>query len=457
MSFNKPVRPTPPKAAKGKTLKDAKESGRLRENTKPIVKRKKGFSQVPPEPQCDGGQDGLAAIIAPYAEDDSDLFVNDTMTIPDYADGKSPIERTLESLAEAPLFDTIVSPINGAVYDVRLFDFSMIGEDFTIVNWGKRRSGKSLWTKAFMRACRFRFKDVVVFTGSYYDYEYVDLVPENQIIDGLDNTKLKALIKMQEDDVARIQKTGINDDNISLLIILDDVLGEGLRYRADLERLFFNGRHLKVSLVINLQDTKGIPPMMRSNTDIAISYVMRSQRDKEAMRENFADFLQNDNDWDAVMAPLLEMYSFMFVGFITSTPQLKQCASVTVGIAPVFEQGDNDPPMVMGTRACWNDNAEQLLRMKNGWMLLMGTLDDDWGVITKFTPGFVGTENIWTPALEPMPQWFVERSMYSQATAEYATESTQCRSANAMDPTGRRGRDIHQYAQDRGLAGPPRT
>jgi len=364
-------------------------------------------------------------ITSPIAPDGSVVYVPDTMRMPDYTDGENPIDRTIDAIAEAPQILHLTSPENAERYTIRPFRWEYVAEDFTIVNWGKRRSGKTRFTRAFMKATRARYVNVIIFTGSYYDHEYDDLVPVGNIVDGLKMDVLKKMIITQEEAVEKIQSTHRNEKNISLLIVFDDVLGDNaLRHAPYMEDLFFRGRHLKCTIIINLQDTKGIPPNMKSNTDLAVSYVQRSQRDKEAMREQFADFLKNDNDWEALIQPLLELYSYTFAAFITSTPRLKQKASITIGIAQEPEQGENQPPIVMGNRKMWKDYENQLMSLKNGWMLLMSRMDNNWGVITKYTPGFVGSKDIWTPELEPMPDWYRDRAQFYTGTQSDRSQTT---------------------------------
>lgn len=45
-----------------------------------------------------------------------------------------------------------------------------------------------------------------------------------------------------------------------ILVILEDVIDQDLHHDPVLKTVFFNGRHLKMSLMITLQYARGIPP-----------------------------------------------------------------------------------------------------------------------------------------------------------------------------------------------------
>lgn len=57
-------------------------------------------------------------------------------------------------------------------------------------------------------------------------------------------------------------------------VILDDVLKNPniIKYSKGLQNLFANGRHYGLFLMVLLQDPKGIPPMLRENTDVAVVF-----------------------------------------------------------------------------------------------------------------------------------------------------------------------------------------
>lgn len=79
--------------------------------------------------------------------------------------------------------------------------------------------------------------------------------------------------------------------NPNIFIVMDDCISQDLHHAEQLKEIFFNGRHLKMLLLISLQFAKGIPPGFRENCDMAFIFRMHSQAQIEAITENFLGHL----------------------------------------------------------------------------------------------------------------------------------------------------------------------
>ena len=66
-----------------------------------------------------------------------------------------------------------------------------------------------------------------------------------------------------------VEKYGVKDPRIAAFIILDDVIADQktIRWSADLQRFFVQGRHLAITVFIASQYLKGVGPMVRGNCD----------------------------------------------------------------------------------------------------------------------------------------------------------------------------------------------
>jgi len=256
----------------------------------------------------------------------------------------------------------------GKEYKARLFQHNLIGENYTVVFYAKRRVGKTYALKAIMQARRHLFPRVVVFTRTKEDREYNSLVPRNAIVKGLNVNILHALMELQSSLVEDLHERGVNDRNIKLLIVIDDCLGDGLRYKTELDRLFYNGRHLQIEVYVTSQDMKGLPPALVENTDLAITGAMRQQRSKEALREKFADFFHNDDEFDEVMNNILNRGKFMLAMFHVGLPWIPPEELMFCG--RFQQQEEKNWPIVMGDRDFWGGSESELMKHPNGHVLL---------------------------------------------------------------------------------------
>jgi hypothetical protein len=91
-------------------------------------------------------------------------------------------------------------------------------------------------------------------------------VPKRHIVQGLRQDVLEWLIARQS---KAVEKYGVKDPRIAAFIILDDVIADQktIRWSADLQRFFVQGRHLAITVFIASQYLKGVGPMVRGNCD----------------------------------------------------------------------------------------------------------------------------------------------------------------------------------------------
>jgi len=175
----------------------------------------------------------------------------------------------------------------GNEYVFKQMTIALLRPDFTMAEYGKRRTGKTEERLWMLYCTRCWYPYVFVFTGTASDIEWECCIPKSNIIDGFDPVILEAILDKQEERMAKLRASGVNNKNIQVLIMLDDCVAQGLKYEKTLTRLFFNGRHLYCALWITSQDTKGLPPDMCSNADIVGFYTPHGKRDHEAINDKF--------------------------------------------------------------------------------------------------------------------------------------------------------------------------
>lgn len=280
---------------------------------------------------------------------------------------------------DANLLTTFVSSY-GNEFAIKEFCVAFILPDYTIVIYGKRRSGKTYILRLTMFSVHRLFTECVVFTATKEDREYADIVPDSKIILGLDEKVLFAVIEVQRQKVDHLKNANYRElpyeYNINLLLIFDDCLSEGLRYNELLNRLFFNGRHWHIMLIITTQDAKGLPPKLKENTDLCISFRMGQQRSKQAMREAFCDYYKNDQEYD-------EVSSFVHNNN-EHVVEVRSIACPNEDPKDYFFVGKAVPAndlFVMGAKYYWEEDMQQLRTIFKGEL---GYRIDDLGYDSVF-------------------------------------------------------------------------
>lgn len=181
--------------------------------------------------------------------------------------------------------------------ELQEFDPDVIKLDATVVAVGKRRTGKSWVFRNLMYLMKDKLKAGIVisqtdelnkFWRQYVPSKYIYNKYEPEILDG----------------VFRRQKKILNDNSLTekekdamapFFILLDDVISDQrLKYDQNLMELFVAGRHYRLFVLITTQYAKAITPTLRGNTDYCFMMKCVQQRQKEALWEDFGDFLTKD-------------------------------------------------------------------------------------------------------------------------------------------------------------------
>ena len=169
--------------------------------------------------------------------------------------------------------------------------------DATLVAVGKRRTGKSWCFRNLMYLMKDKIPAGIVisqtdelnkFWRDYVPAKYIYPKYEPEILDG----------------VFKRQKEILNDKNLTdeekdakapFFILLDDVISDQrLKYDSNLMELFVAGRHYRLFVLITTQYAKAITPTIRGNTDYVFIMKTIQHRQREALWEDFGDFLTKD-------------------------------------------------------------------------------------------------------------------------------------------------------------------
>lgn len=175
----------------------------------------------------------------------------------------------------------------------RIYPFLLdqIGPDYTMGFFGKRREGKSFLMRNILYHMRAHFPRVYCFTNTRYNGFWQNHIPDKYIFDGYQPGVIQKIIDTNAAwrgaQIKHPTNERLQDMNISCLLILDDVINQDLFHSEQLRTLFYNGRHIKICLMIALQYAKGVPPGFRENFDTVFLFQQHCNTQIEAIGENF--------------------------------------------------------------------------------------------------------------------------------------------------------------------------
>lgn len=168
-------------------------------------------------------------------------------------------------------------------------------DDFTVVIVGRRRSGKSFLARYLMYHKRHSFPCGAVITGTKLNNYWAKYVPREFIHDVEDMNSVIEQVFKRQDFILKYPELEIDP---RMFLILDDVMSDKyrLRFSKALSKIFTDGRHHKIFILVTVQDPRGLPPDLRENADLAIIFRQLQETRKEAVSKDFLSYIDCKND-----------------------------------------------------------------------------------------------------------------------------------------------------------------
>ena len=140
----------------------------------------------------------------------------------------------------------------------------------TIIIIGPRGTGKTYLIKDLMYYVR-KIPAGMMITGSEASAEtFSNFFPKSFIYDEVDINRIENIAKTQ----TKLRKKKTEGDYSSLLLFDDCGYDKKITREKIIKKIFCNGRHLKILLLMTVQYCIDIPPDLRSNAD----FVFMAQR-----------------------------------------------------------------------------------------------------------------------------------------------------------------------------------
>jgi hypothetical protein len=169
-------------------------------------------------------------------------------------------------------------------------------DNAVVVAIGRRRSGKTTLITELLYHKR-HFEQGVVMSGTNAGAEhYSQFVPNLFVYEGYHGDVIKRLVDKQEQ--ARREKTCR-----PLFILLEDCMFDKktICHDKNIRRIFMNGRHAKIMLIITMQYVMDLPPGLRGQVDYVFCCNEKNPVSREKIYRNFNPCFSKFEDFDKVM------------------------------------------------------------------------------------------------------------------------------------------------------------
>ena len=242
--------------------------------------------------------------------------------------------------------------------DLPQFDPAIMGPDSLCLVVGKRRFGKSVFTRWCMSKMWQYFPDGgYVFTTTKHNWFWQQHFPDTRIYNNFDWGVIDQIKELQLEKWKRRMRTGEKSlDYITL--IFDDCISErhDARYAEDLLRLAFNGRHYMLNIWLVAQDIKGFFPDIRANTDYAMLTYQIQERQTETARKDFAGMFAHNHLFSEFLRKNTQDFQLLVIDQHLAMSELES-GQAGDGIFSVATADPEPPPFRVGDAQFWADSG----------------------------------------------------------------------------------------------------
>jgi hypothetical protein len=170
-----------------------------------------------------------------------------------------------------------------AVPQLAFFDLQCVTPDASIIQYGKRGVGKTTLFTCLAYYNRYKWDEMYAFTKSYFNGAYQAFLPAHRVFPGVNAEVLRLLLDRNKGPGRK-----------RVCIVLDDIISSDareLRHSKELVELFSMGRHYGISIVVNTQYPKALPPTFRDNADYAVVFITFSRPTLDMLWKQYGLFM----------------------------------------------------------------------------------------------------------------------------------------------------------------------
>jgi hypothetical protein len=249
---------------------------------------------------CHGGES--IAIEDPYV---TELLGKDPKALVEYE--PSLIDLRIES-GEGYTPGGAIQYMDPGIIPVTVFDPGSVPIDSSWVVFGRRRSGKSYFTRDMFYAWHKTLDHGLIMTKTKHNHffqvvppetvpkRYAEdyqggFIPDKAVVQGFESVQVQALMDFQEDLIKHEEEFERAGYKMPCFLWLDDVVdSKVIMLEGDhgiLAQMFQQGRHFAIMVGINTQYPRSVPTKMRDNVDYAVIFKQDSRQEFEAIIDHY--------------------------------------------------------------------------------------------------------------------------------------------------------------------------
>ena len=200
------------------------------------------------------------------------------------------------------------------VQKIPKFDCDAVTPNAIFLLVGRRRSGKSVNLMSLLHRFRNTFAWGCVICPSQTSLkDYSNVMPPQFCHESIDLDLIQKMIDYQNKRVK-------NNCAERIFLVLDDCAFDVKAFKSKvLKYLFFNSRHLKITLFISIQDCLVLSPALRANVD----FVLASREKGKSYRQRFFDAygicFNSFKEFDKIFRALTENFHTMVLAAAAAT------------------------------------------------------------------------------------------------------------------------------------------
>jgi hypothetical protein len=202
---------------------------------------------------------------------------------------------------------------------IRKFNPGTIKPHRIIFLVGKRHTGKSFLMKDLLSQMP-KPDFVMAMTPTDDSMEtFRTFMPETCIFSGFSQEKLERLLSLQRELLRRGKQR-------SVLLLMDDCMYQkGVLKSQAMRDVFFNGRHLGISLVVTAQYLMDISPELRSNIDYLFALRENTMTNRQKMHKHFFGLFSSFATFESVMSATTQNYSALVLDATVPSTHATDC------------------------------------------------------------------------------------------------------------------------------------
>jgi len=214
-------------------------------------------------------------------------------------------------------------------HELKEFDMSEIASkpNCNIIVIGKRNTGKSTLIKYILYYIRNVVPMIIAMSGTERTNNfYKQILPKILVYEEVDSTKFQPILDRQIQLREKIiqNKSKYRNTNPNIALVLDDCVDRTDWTKDDAVNFFTtNGRHAALTFIVVTQESKKLPPSMRTNADYIFISKTNGFTERKKIRDDYLGMIGDKRECDRIFSEYTKDYKFLVVDNVTKETNVK--------------------------------------------------------------------------------------------------------------------------------------